>query len=78
MLLEKFLLELAEEAAIEVRRIAPALRWVHALMQRQIDGVLGRTVSVEQWFGRPCLRITADASPWGLGAWLSWDDTAVA
>ena len=48
-------------------------------MRRQIgDGVLGKTVQVNAWFSTPRYRITTDASPWGLGAWLAWDEQPVA
>lgn len=59
------------ESAAETSRVALALRWLRAFLDRKVgDGGLGRTADVREWFCMPDVVITCDASPWGLGATL--------
>lgn len=59
------------EPAIETSRIRTSLLWLRAFLRRRIGtGELGRSVDVETYYGREKVRITTDASPWGLGGTL--------
>ena len=56
-----------------VRRIAGRASWAMGLVPvlRLVGtGELGRTIDTRVWMQGPTLRITCDASPWGLGATL--------
>ena len=60
--------------AMHTRRVATGVAWVRAFVQRRVGhGELSRTVSVTSFYSSPRFMITADASPWGLGAWLAFD-----
>ena len=59
------------EPAVETSRVLVSLAWLRAFLQRAVGvGELGRTVDTRIWMQGPTLRITCDASPWGLGAVL--------
>jgi hypothetical protein len=62
------------EPAVETARVIVALRWLRAFLARSVGaGELGRTVDFRDWFAKPAILITCDASPWGLGATLQVD-----
>ena len=47
------------------------MAWLRAFLVRAVGaGELGRTVDTRIWMQGPTLRITCDASPWGVGAVL--------
>ena len=52
-------------------RVAESLKWLRAFLKRFIgDGLLGRRIDIREWMSGPQVRITTDASPWGIGAVL--------
>ena len=59
------------EPVAETSRIMISLLWLRAFLARLVGtGELGRTIDTRVWMQGPTLRITCDASPWGLGATL--------
>ena len=62
---------LGGEPATQTRRVEESLLWRRAFLSRLVGSrLLGREVDVRVWESSPGLRITTDASPWGLGAVL--------
>ena len=67
------------DVAVEVKRVLPELLWIRAVMRRAIGrGELSRTVDARVFVGKSTVRITTDASPWGIGATLEKDNQIVA
>ena len=67
------------EAAVQVTRILPELLWIRAIMRRAIGrGDLSRSVDARIYGAGHSIRITTDASPWGIGATLEQDGEFVA
>ena len=59
------------EPAVETARVAVALKWLRAFLGRMVGaGELGRTLDIRDRYVEANIRITCDASPWGLGAVL--------
>jgi len=55
-------------------RVETALRWIKAYLLKLVGtGELGRTIEAQSWMGACAIKITCDASPWGLGAVLETD-----
>ena len=70
---------LGRDVAIEVRRILPELLWVRAILRRSVGrGELARTVDARIFVSQSTIRITTDASPWGIGATLEKDNLIIA
>ena len=60
-------------------RILPELLWIRAIMRRAIGcGDLSRSVDARIYGAGHSIRITTDASPWGIGATLEQDGEFVA
>ncbi len=60
---------LGRDVAVEVKRALPELLWTLAVSRRAIGrGELARSVKARVFVGGHTTHITADASPWGIGA----------
>ena len=67
------------EPFTQTSRVEHSLLWINAFLARLVgSGELGRTVDSRCWGAGPCIPLTCDASPWGLGAILEVDDVIVA
>ena len=67
------------DPVIHVKRIKTALMWIRAYVRRLVgSGELARTVDANTWFGECTIKITCDASPWGIGATLEVEGVLVA
>ena len=64
------------EARIPRRRITQACSWLVNVLRRQ-TGALRRTYEMDRYFSEPTFVITVDASPWGLGGFLSFRGRAI-
>ena len=63
---------------IHVVRIATTINWLLALLSgRGAKPVIQRTIDWRVAFAPPSLTVTADASPWGMGAILATPDGRV-
>ena len=59
------------EPAVETARVAVALMWLRAFLGKLVGaGELGRTLDIRDRYVVANIRITRNASPWGLGAVL--------
>ena len=61
----------APENCIWTKQIMSTLQWFQAFLQEEV-GEISRTFEFDNLFGHALfMEITCDASPWGLGGWLS-------
>ena len=61
----------APESCIWTRQISTTLHWLQAFLQREC-GHMERIFSIDAFFNRHiALEVTTDASPWGIGGWVS-------
>ena len=64
-----------QRARVGTCRIRPSLQWLVALFRAKGD-ILTRRILVAERVGPPRVRIYADASPWGCGAFITFDGVA--
>ena len=60
------------------KQIVSALMWLRAFLKEE-QGEISRHFDWDNFFGMaPALEITTDASPWGIGGWISMNNVPIA
>ena len=70
---------LGDDPATQTKRVEESLLWLRAFLSGLVGSeIVGREIDVRECAAQPGLRITADASPWGVGAVLERHGVPVA